>query len=283
MQKIGGCVPAGWIGTSEVQRDSPSPCSSSPASASIVGARKIAPSGRSSPSACSIAANRLAATIEVTPRSKKLSVTPIGLMPSSRSQIAGELLLERGPRRDELVLAGALARRLRQRLAVDLAVRRQRERFERRDCRRDHVGGQLLRRGTARSACAATGNAAGDHVRRELGVALARRAPRPRRCRPPHDRMSTVSISPSSMRKPRTLTWWSMRPRYSTRPVRRGNARGRRSGTSARRRRRRRDRRRTAPRSGRADRGSRARRRRRRSTARRRRRREPGCRCASRM
>ncbi len=50
----------------------------------------------------------------------------------------------------------------------------------------------------------------------------------------PGQRASAASISPSSMRKPRTFTWWSMRPRNSTRrPA--GSAPGRRSGTAARR------------------------------------------------
>ena len=46
------------------------------ASDSIVGAWKIAPSGRLPPSSCSIAAKSVAATIDVTPRSKKSSVDP---------------------------------------------------------------------------------------------------------------------------------------------------------------------------------------------------------------
>ena len=87
-QKIGGLEPFGWIGTSDVQRLSfVLPPSSSSASLSIVGAWKTAPSGSVVPSSRSSRANSRAATIEVAPRSKKSSVTPIGLISSSRSQM----------------------------------------------------------------------------------------------------------------------------------------------------------------------------------------------------
>ena len=46
---------------------------------------------------------------------------------------------------------------------------------------------------------------------------------------------SAASISPSSMRKPRILTWWSSRPRYSMLPSASRSGRGRRCDTAARR------------------------------------------------
>ncbi len=51
--------------------------------------------------------------------------------------------------------------------------------------------------------------------------AAGRRPPRARSRpprAPPARAQSAASISPSSMRKPRIFTWWSMRPRYSIRP-----------------------------------------------------------------
>ena len=81
-----------------------------------------------------------------------------------------------------------------------------------------HVLGQLLCR-KPRSSSA---------TRRSLAVRDRRK--RPGACRPPALRASTTasrtrgccasaaSISPSSMRKPRILTWWSRRPRNSSSP-----------------------------------------------------------------
>ena len=75
----------------------------------------------------------------------------------------------------------------------------------RRRCRAQLARGRLL--------------AAGDHDRRPAAC--------PRRVLPHHDHRlarppgcarRAASISPSSMRKPRTLTWWSMRPRNSSSP-----------------------------------------------------------------
>ena len=61
------------------------------------------------------------------------------------------------------------------------------------------------------------------------------RAPRPRPRARRGARASAASISPSSMRKPRILTWWSRRPRNSSVAVRAASAPGRRCGTAARR------------------------------------------------
>ena len=76
---------------------------------------------------------------------------------------------------------------------------------------------------------------AGTHVGDQARVARRRprgRPPPPRA--PPGARRSAASISPSSMRKPRILTWWSMRPRNSSVAVRRAGAPGRRCGRAAR-------------------------------------------------
>ena len=76
-------------------------------------------------------------------------------------------------------------------------------------------------------------------------------------CATPGCRSSAASISPSSMRKPRSFTWGSRRPRNSSSPSA-ASAPGRRCGTSARPAGRRTDRPRTAPPSGPAAPGSRA-------------------------
>ena len=200
-QKIGGCDPCGWIGTSDVQRGGRRRRSRSGVRAS----RSSARGRRRRAAGCRRArarsrANSCAATIEVTPRSKKLSVTPIGRMPSSRSQISTS-------RRSSAVRGATysssvcpLARRRRQRLAVDLAVRRQRkgsQRSRRRrgtmyagsDCRevapqrvrrhwrprRDDVGDELARR-------RASSRARDRHAARN-GVMAGERRSRSRRAR----------------------------------------------------------------------------------------------------
>ena len=66
--------------------------------------------------------------------------------------------------------------------------------------------------------------AAASAPRRPRGGRPRRRRPRPA-SRTSGWPASTASISPSSMRKPRILTWWSMRPRYSRSPSGRRRAR----------------------------------------------------------
>ena len=100
----------------------------------------------------------------------------------------------RGGRRPPAPCTRAAARR---------GARRRRRRSSRASA--DHVGHQSP---LARSTGGA-GLAGQDHRLAHAGLARARAA----------------SISPSSMRKPRIFTWWSMRPRYSRSPSGRQRAR----------------------------------------------------------
>ena len=109
---------------------------------------------------------------------------------------------------------------------------RQRQRVERDEVRGHHVVGQASARGAraARSAAPACRRA------RRRSRPAARRPAGPRaRPPPPGDRRvraSAASISPSSMRKPRTLTWKSCgRGTRACRP--RASGRGRRCDTAA--------------------------------------------------
>ena len=167
----------------------------------------------------------------------------------------GERGFGRVARRDERFGADcARGIRRRQRLAIELAVRRQRQRVEEEEVRRHHVVGQALHAAISRSsAISGAGGGVGDEVGDEALVAggvlalddgdLAHGA---------GAAASAASISPSSMRKPRILTCWSMRPRYSSSPP--CEPAGQVAGAvHARRRRvRRTDRARSAPRSARA-------------------------------
>ena len=85
-------------------------------------------------------------------------------------------------------------------------------------------------RRTRRAPCAPAASRAGTHAASTRQASLPRRpdtrpvaarrprpCARPRRSRAPmHAASSAVSISPSSIRKPRIFTWKSSRPRYST-------------------------------------------------------------------
>ena len=177
MQKIGGRAALG------LDRDQRCPArgtgtvlDAAVASASIVGARKIAPSGSRLPSSCSIAANRVAAAIEVTPRSKKSSVDADRV----NSQLAlPDLGQPAAPAPSAARVCSAapdaLAFRLGKRLAVDLAVRGEREaRRERSRWTAPCMSGSVCVRNRAAHA-ARHRLAARDHVRGELrlGALLA--------------------------------------------------------------------------------------------------------------
>ena len=111
-----------------------------------------------------------------------------------------------------------------QRPAVDLAVRRQRQRVER--ARRPPGACSSGSRSRRKRAQLLGGRRAPPASARRRRPAAGRRA-RPRgRPRPPRARRgarrSAASTSPSSTRKPRILTWWSRRPRNSRLPSARG-------------------------------------------------------------
>ena len=210
--------------------------------------------------------------IESPPRSKKLSWRRRGRgrAPRPRCRRAPPRAASRGGaggrhRRAPAPAAGAGSAR---RSTLPLAVERQRgEEHER---RRHHVLGQPLPRGArAARATAGAGAVAADDVGDQPLVARRRpRARAPTASRTAGCAPSAASISPSSMRKPRIFTWWSMRPRYSRSP----SAQPARqvAGAVEPRARRAAERvgRRSARRSARAGRGSRGRRRRRRRRAR---------------
>ena len=137
-----------------------------------------------------------------------------------------ELLLE-GVARGHVgraLLATALGRR--QGLAVHLPVRGQRQRFEHHEVARHHVlgealpqvGTQLAHRGGRLRVCR-------NDVTHEPGVAGTVLAHRGGRFGHPAWSASADSISPSSMRWPRSFTWWSRRPRHSRVPSARQRAR----------------------------------------------------------
>ena len=155
------------------------------------------------------------------PRSKKLSwiADPLDaehLRPDRRPapprsvRAAGRRRRRRGAR----PIASGTAR---EGLAVELAVGRQRQGLQHHERRGHHVLRQPPPAGAARSSAASAG--AG---RPAPGRRPADRSPGP------SSRATTVawatpgcatraaSISPSSMRKPRIFTWWSIRPRYSS-------------------------------------------------------------------
>ena len=145
--------------------------------------------------------------------------------PSTSPQIPASDLLGRRSRRDVRRAAAGLPRRAaRAAPAVELAVRRQRQPVEDDERRRHHVLGQRAPERRAqrrrRSDAAARGIGADRvHVGHEPRVAGSRpRAPATAASRTPGCAASAASISPSSMRKPRTLTWWSSRPRNSSSP-----------------------------------------------------------------
>ena len=127
-----------------------------------------------------------------------------------------------------------LVRRGGQRAAVELAVRRQRQRVEQHERRRHHVVRQRRAEEAAQLGRGRTASRRADDVRDEP---LRRRrvlaCDDDRLARRPACAASAASISPSSMRKPRILTWWSSAAEELESPAS-GSARGRRCGTAAR-------------------------------------------------
>ena len=109
-----------------------------------------------------------------------------------------------------------------QRLAVQLAVHRQRQRVQHHERRRHHVLRQHSSRMTgphARRHPASSGALGrGPHRRPDACHRAGPHARPPPPGPPAHAPDSTASTSPGSIRKPRIFTWSSARPRYSSSP-----------------------------------------------------------------
>ena len=157
------------------------------------------------------------AASEFPPRSKKLSSMPISSSCSSSHQSAASCFSTgvcgaiNSWARSGRLLAG-----LGKRLAIELGIRRQREFLQMHEGRRNHVVGQSglerLDRASGAQAFAAgvVGNQALIAGRSSRRMTTA--------CAIPSMLASAHSISPSSMRNPFSLTWWSRRPRNSSVP-----------------------------------------------------------------
>ena len=167
------------------------------------------------------------ASSECPPSSKKSSSTPDPLDaehlgPDRRQRLLGRGCAARGVRAASGARSGAgSARRSSLPFGVSGSALQQHER------RRHHVLGQRSRAGAPRSDAGVGARAVGAPPRRP--PAACRRA-RPRaRPRPPRARRdargSAASISPSSMRKPRSFTWGRRGPRNSSSPSGRQRAR----------------------------------------------------------
>ena len=200
------------------------------------------------------------ASSEWPPSSKKLSCRPTRSTPSTSAQISRQRRLRLAHRRLVAAPRVRVALRRRQRLAVQLAVRRQRQRLQPHIRRRHHV----LRQPLAADARAAPRRRSAAPPRRRRSTPPAAcpparpRAPAPPPRAPPRAPRSRASISPSSIRKPRIFTWWSLPAQELDVPVRAASAPGPPSGTAARPARHRTDPARTAPPSAPAGPGSRA-------------------------
>ena len=148
--------------------------------------------------------------------------------PAPRDQIPHSSLLRRRPRRHVLAARSARPSGRGQRRPVQLPVRSQRQRVQLHEHRRDHVLGQrsaarqpaqLVRRRDARGRVG--GHQLGDQPRSPS----CSPAPTTAAGRDAGWAASTASISPGSIRKPRTLTCSSARPRNSSCPSGRHRAR----------------------------------------------------------
>ena len=125
--------------------------------------------------------------------------------------------------------------RRRQRPAVELAVRRQRQPFQHDERRRHHVVGQqrgemLPQHRSVDRRCAGLRHHVGHKPQRAVAFGIRTRPAPSRRattaaCATPSCRFSAASISPGSIRKPRSFTCASARPRKSSTPSARQRAR----------------------------------------------------------
>ena len=175
------------------------------------------------------------ASSEWPPSSKKLSLAPTRATPSTSAQRRGELLLGGRARGDVGLGVGGVAsgagRALRS--TLPLAVRGRASSAH--EGRGHHVLGQaLLEEGAQRRRCRAGAECRRRRPTRRLSPGTSSRATTTA-SRTPGCARSAASISPSSMRKPRSFTWESARPRNSSVAVGAASAPGRRCGTGARR------------------------------------------------
>ena len=170
------------------------------------------------------------ASSECPPSSKKLSSMPTAASPSvsANSPHSTSSCGVRGsaPHRRHRRL------RRRQRAPVELAVRRQRQPLQHHERRRHHVVRQALAKmRPQRRRIRRRRRPSPPHRPPAVARAADRRAP-PRRPAPRRAcRSSAASISPGSMRKPRSFTCASARPRNSSTPSA-ASAPGPRCGTS---------------------------------------------------
>ena len=190
-----------------------------PRSPATVGASNSARTASSTPSTDRIRLTSRVASSECPPRSKKSSSTPTAGTPSTSANSSHRSLLAR-------VARGAAARgRPRSRAPAAPAGRACRSASAAARRARTNAAGTMYS-GSALAEVLAQRRQASAHGRRRPGprrrpAACPRagpRAPRTTALRHPGAPASTDSISPSSIRKPRTFTWSSARPRNSSSP-----------------------------------------------------------------
>ncbi len=173
------------------------------------------------------------ASSEWPPRCEEVVVDPHPVEPQDLAPEAGHQLLVRRARRLDLGglrVSGRLARHLdparARRSTLPLGVSGSAGSGTM--AAGDHVLGQVLARGTAGAPPAPSSRSSATKAtsRRSPGVvSRARSRARTTASRTPGWRAGAASISPSSMRKPRIFTWWSIRPRNSSSPSGRQRAR----------------------------------------------------------
>ena len=176
---------------------------------------------------------------ELPPRSKKLSRRPTRSMPSARANAAQQPALGVAGRRARYGCAQVGPRRIggagrARRSSLPFGVIGSAAEHARTRAGTMKSGSTCAR--CARSSAAGARRRSANDVSDQPRLAGRVRRARPRRRRgPPGARASADSISPSSMRKPRILTWSSTRPDELEVAVGAGSGPGRRCDTGARR------------------------------------------------
>ena len=191
--------------------------------------------GTAGPSRASCARPRSRAWREASarPSSKKLVVGPDPLAPEHVAPDRRQRFLDRRARQGARPSSAALGLGLGQRAAVDLAARRLAvappgRRRPRAPCTRAARPCSHSRRGAGGVRRPRRGSP-GSGAERRRRPAAARPGGPPGRARrtptPPGASAASLSISPSSTRKPRSFTCWSRRPRNASAPSARHRAR----------------------------------------------------------
>ena len=194
-------------------------------SAATLGASNRLRIATSTSSAARIRLIRRVANSECPPSSKKLSSTPTRGSPSTSAN-SPHSSASCGLRGARCTAPGRKLRR-RQRTAVQLAVRRQRQTLQHHDRRRHHVLRQHPRQRSPKQSRLRHHS----RPRSPNHIADQPRPPAPSSratttaCDTPACRSSTASISPGSIRNPRSFTCASARPRNSSTPSARHRAR----------------------------------------------------------